>query len=137
MKKTMEKINEMSKVEVLTAAGTANTAVKYGSMAVAIGTYVAKVAKIPVISTGICFASVIADSVINHLIVKNALTDDEDLLDELDELYDEFEEEVKEEPAVETLKDIAEEVAGEEEAEQEEDNFKEVQDEETTESDAE
>lgn len=73
------------KVDVLITVGRANSVVKYGSMLTAICGFARHMKHVPVVGTGICFASVIAEAVIAGVIsgeVRNANTEPDEFDDD-------------------------------------------------------
>ena len=96
----------MNKAKVFNTISNVAEKTKLASMLVATGTYVAKVAKVPVISTGICFASIITETVADLLALSEFVKSDD--CEDFDEF---FEEEEYEETATENvLSEMAEEL---------------------------
>lgn len=79
----------MKKYETASKVSKAAEVTKYATMAAAVGSFVGKASrKVPVISTVICFASIIVESVANK-VATNCIFDDIDLDDDADVPVDE------------------------------------------------
>lgn len=108
----MKKMEETKKIEIAATASTVAEKTKLGSMVLAVGGYLAKVPKLPIISTGICFASILVETISDMFIINQELSNYDVFDDDWDDdVFDEEDPDGQVGDQEERLQNIADELA--------------------------